>query len=61
LLLRAVLRPGAAAAPTVRQSIDISQTAYWIRAASTGWIKQTYRKIMHTQNHITAHDLVRME
>jgi len=65
LLLRAVLQPRAAAAPAVRQiprqSIDISKTAYWIRAASTGWIKQTYRKIMHTQNHITEHDLVRME
>ena len=27
-----------------------SQTVYWILAASEGWIKQTYRKIMHTQN-----------
>ena len=26
------------------------QTVYWILAASKGWIKQTYRKIMHTQN-----------
>jgi len=23
-----------------------------------GWIKQTYRKIMHTQSHITGNDLV---
>jgi len=28
------------------------QTVYWILAASKGWIKQTYRKIMHTQNHM---------
>ena len=27
-----------------------TQTVYWILAASKGWIKQTYRKIMHTQN-----------
>ena len=26
------------------------QTVYWILAASKGWIKQTYPKIMHTQN-----------
>jgi len=26
------------------------QTVYWILAASKGWIKQTYRKIMRTQN-----------
>ena len=41
-----------------------SQAVYWILAASKGWIKQTYRKIMHTQNtqytqnHITGNDLV---
>jgi len=29
------------------------QIVYWILAASKGWIKQTYRKIMHTQNHIS--------
>jgi len=28
----------------------ITQTVYWILAASKGWIKQTYRKTMHTQN-----------
>ena len=44
-----------------------SQTVYWILAASKGWIKQTYRKIMHTQNtqytqnHITGNDLVQIE
>ena len=27
-----------------------NKTVYWILAASKGWIKQTYRKIMHTQN-----------
>ena len=27
-----------------------TQTVYWILAASKGWIKQTYGKIMHTQN-----------
>ena len=27
-----------------------TQTVYWILAASKGWIKQTYRKIMHAQN-----------
>jgi len=37
------------------------QTVYWILAASKGWIKQTYRKIMHTQNHITGNDLVHHE
>jgi len=40
------------------------QTVYWILAASKGWIKQTYRKIMHTQNtqnHITGNDLVQIE
>ena len=26
------------------------QTVYCILAASKGWIKQTYQKIMHTQN-----------
>jgi len=39
----------------------LSQTVYWILAASKGWIKQTYRKIMHTQNtqnDITGNDLV---
>ena len=37
------------------------QTVCWILAAWKGWIKQTYRKIMHTQNtqnHITGNDLV---
>jgi len=41
-----------------------SQTVYWILAASKDWIKQTYRKIMHTQNtqnHITGNDLVQIE
>jgi len=41
-----------------------TQTVYWILAASKGWIKQTYRKIMHTQNtqnHITGNDLVQIE
>ena len=37
------------------------QTLYCILAASKGWIKQTYRKIMHTQNHITGNDSVRIE
>jgi len=40
------------------------QTVYWILAASKGWIKQTYRKIMHTQNtqnHITGNDLVQID
>ena len=40
------------------------QTVHWILAASKGWIKQTYRKIMHTQNtqnHITGNDLVQIE
>jgi len=37
------------------------QTVDWILAASKGWIKQTYRKIMHTQNHITGNDLVHHE
>jgi len=37
------------------------QTVYWILAASKGWIKQTYRKITHTQNHITGNDLVQIE
>ena len=40
------------------------QTVYWILAASKGWIKQTYRKIMHTQytqNHIAGNDLVQIE
>jgi len=35
------------------------QTTYLILAASKGWIKQTYRKIMNTQNtqnHITGND-----
>jgi len=39
------------------------QTVYWILAASKGWIKQTYRKIMHTQytqNHIAGNDLVQI-
>jgi len=26
--------------------------------ASKGWIKQTYKKVMHTRNHITANDWV---
>jgi len=30
--------------------VEQSQTVYWILAASKGWIKQTYRKILHTQN-----------
>jgi len=34
----------------------IQQTVYWILAASKGWIKQTHRKIMHAENHITAND-----
>jgi len=44
-----------------------TQTVYWILAASKGWIKQTYRKIMHTQNtqytqnHITGNELVQIE
>jgi len=52
-------------ADTITQSS--SQTVYWIVAASKGWIKQTYRKMMHTQitqytqNHITGNDLVEME
>ena len=25
------------------------------------WIKQTYRKIMHAQNHITGNDLVKID
>ena len=37
------------------------QTVYWILAASKRWIKQTYRKIMHTQNHITGNALVQIE
>jgi len=40
------------------------QTVYWILAALKGWIKQTYRKIMHTQNtqnHIAGNDLVQIE
>jgi len=40
------------------------QTVYWILAASKGWIKQTYRKIMdtqNTQNHIAGNDLVEIE
>jgi len=40
------------------------QIVYCILAASIGWIKQTYRKIMHTQNtqnHITGNDLVQTE
>ena len=37
------------------------KTIYWILAALKGYIKQTYRKIMHTQNHITANDLVQIE
>ena len=40
------------------------QTVCWILAASKGWIKQTYWKIMHTQNtqnHITGNDLVQIE
>jgi len=39
----------------------VKQTVYWILAASKGWIKQTYRKIMHTQNHITGNALVQIE
>jgi len=40
------------------------QTVCWILAAWKGWIKQTYKKIMHTQNtqnHITGNDLVQIE
>jgi len=37
------------------------QTDYWILAASKGWIKETYKKIMHTQNHITANNLVQIQ
>ena len=40
---------------------SLLQTVYWILAASKGWIKQTYRKIMHTQNHIAGNDLVQIE
>ena len=40
---------------------NFKQTVYWIVAASKGWIKETYRKIMHTQNHITGNDLVQIE
>ena len=48
-------------------TMKTKQTVYWILAASKGWIKQTYRKIMHaqntqcTQNHITGNDLVQIE
>ena len=34
-------------ADTITQSS--SQTVYWIVAASKGWIKETYRKIMHNR------------
>jgi len=42
------------------------QTVYWILPAPKGWIKQTYRKIMRTQNrptqnHITGNGLVQVE
>jgi len=36
--------------------VTIQQTVYWILAASKRWIKQTHRKIMHAENHITAND-----
>ena len=36
--------------PSVCVSVLQQQTVYWILAASKGWIKQTYRKIMHTQS-----------
>jgi len=45
-------------------SFDTKKTVYWILAASKGWIKQTYRKIMraqNTRNHITGNDLVQIE
>ena len=47
-----------------KSQTDVDQTVYWILAASKGWIKETYRKIMHTQNaqnHITVDDLVQIE
>jgi len=46
---------------SVNWQLQDTQTIYWILAASKGWIKQTYRKIMHTQNHITGNDLVQIE
>jgi len=50
-------------APCILRATRV-QTVYWILAASKGWIKQTYRKIMHTQctqNHIAGNDLVQIE
>jgi len=44
-----------------KQSNQQTKTVYWILAASKGWIKQTYRKILHTQSHITGNDLVKIE
>ena len=52
------------AIPLIDNLMKQNDTQYWILAASKGWIKQTYRKIMHThstQNHITANDLVEIE
>ena len=43
------------------RSANNKQTVYWILAASKGWIKRTYRKIMQTWHHITANDLVQIE
>jgi len=50
--------------PLIDNLIKQNDTQYWILAASKGWIKQTYRQIMrtqNTQNHITADDLVEIE
>ena len=44
--------------------VVVKQTVYCILAASKGCIKQTYGKIMrtqNTQNHITGNDLVQIE
>jgi len=47
-------------------SLEVTQTVYWILAASKGWLKQTYRKIMRTQNtqctqnHTTGNDLIQI-
>jgi len=46
---------------TDHQTSSTIQTIYWILAASKGRIKQTYRKIMRSQNHITGNDLVQIE
>ena len=45
----------------VEQIAVSTQTVYLILVASKGWIKQTCRKIMHTQNHITGSYLVLVE